>query len=228
MKPAVHFLVAVARPAANNQKYKRWESAELSVFIADDDHDVVLSKFNDILNEHRWELLYFTRKETLVEERVRSAGTDTWEIYERAQREGSLLFEQSHHFGAGDASRMPMVSPRINEAFVDSMIVLAGGRRLTQEECGVGEENADYLMGDCVLELKEIREEVFADDKVSRQHKLAELLIPYFPDQTEIRIDPGILSLPGRIAAKQSSKASRCHSEISRCRTIQGGYAFYM
>jgi hypothetical protein len=194
MKPAVHFFVAVARPAADNQKYKRWESAELSVFIAEDDHDVVLSKFDDILNEHRWELLYFTRKETLVEERVRSAGTDTWDIYERAQREGSLLFEQSHHFGAGDASRMPMVSPRINEAFVDSMIVLAGGRRLTQEECGAGEENADYLIGDCVLELKEIREEVFADDKVSRQHKLAELLIPYFPHQTEIRIDPGILS----------------------------------
>jgi hypothetical protein len=73
------------------------------------------------------------------------------------------------------------------------MIIAAGGRRLTPEECGLGEENADYVLEDCIIELKEIREEVFADDKVHRQLKLAKLLIPYFPDQTEIRIDPTVL-----------------------------------
>lgn len=64
MKPAVHFFVAVARPASNNRTFRPWESADLLVFIAEDDRDVALRKFDDILQEHRWELLYFKRQET--------------------------------------------------------------------------------------------------------------------------------------------------------------------
>jgi hypothetical protein len=74
------------------------------------------------------------------------------------------------------------------------MVIDAGGRRLTKEERGLEEENADYLLADHVFELKELREEVFGDEKIERQLKLASLLIPYYPLDSEIQINRTVLT----------------------------------
>ena len=190
--PVQRFLLT-ARPARNNRRYRRWETADICVFVKEADHEAALEKLSKLLKEHRWELLWFERKDTLIEERMRQQGGDVWNSYMIAQTRGYYFVEFPQHFATG-SRRKPTAPPRINESFVDAMILTAGGRRLTDEECGTAEENADYLLNGHVFELKEIREEVFGDDKLQRQKKLASLLISYHPWDSEVRIDRAVLT----------------------------------
>jgi len=190
MTTPVHRFLLTARPTRENKRYERWESADLCVLIREQDHDLALAKLQEVLQQHRCELLYFHRKDTLIPERVKGESDTLWDAYLAAQATGNRLIEFPQHFAAGSGVGAAIRPPRINESFVDEMVTAAGGRRLTAEERGVDEENADYLLDDFVIELKEIREEVFADDKIERQGKLAKLLIPYYPDDDVIRINP--------------------------------------
>jgi hypothetical protein len=190
--PIQRFLL-VARPAANHRRYQRWETAKLCVFVREFDDKPALDKLSRILAEQRWELLWFERRDVLIEERLKEEGGDVWEAYLTAQTKGYYFEELPQHFGAG-TKRRPSTPPRFNESVVDAMIIDAGGRRLKEEESAIDEENADYLIDGHVFELKELREEVFDDDKIERQKKLASLLIPYQPDDAEIRIDRAVLT----------------------------------
>jgi len=79
--------------------------------------------------------------------------------------------------------------PRITEGFVDKIIELMGGRRLTEEEKGFEkDENADYLLPGTVAELKILEEEGL--EKQGRQDKVAEALSNnfYLPDEVDIDI----------------------------------------
>jgi hypothetical protein len=193
MNETVQRFLLIARPARNNRRYQRWETADICVFVKEANHGEALKKLSKLLKEHRWELLWFERKDSLIEERMRKQGGDAWNSYMIAQKKGYYFIEFPQHFAAG-SGRKPSAPPRINEGFVDAMIADAGGRRLTKQERGRGEENADYLLNEHVFELKEIREEVFGDDKIQRQSKLASLLIPYHPLDSEIRINRAVLT----------------------------------
>jgi len=191
-EPIQRFLL-VARPASNHRRYQRWETAKLCVFVREFGDEPALDKLSKILDEQRWELLWFERRDVLIEERVKEEGDDVWSAYTAAQTKGNYFVELPEHFGAGD-KRRPSAPPRFNESMVDAMVVESGGRRLKEEECAFGEENADYLINGHIFELKELREEVFGDHKIERQEKLASLLIPYHPYDLVIRIDRAVLT----------------------------------
>jgi hypothetical protein len=189
----VQRFLLTARPARNHTLYQRWETAKICVFVRGTDKHAALNKLNDILSARRWELLWIERHDLLIEDRLREEGGEVWAAYESAQKDSYHVSEFPEHFAAGSRER-PSVPPRLNESVVDAMITDAGGRRLTEEERGIDEENADYLLDGHVFELKELREEVFDDDKVERQRKLASLLIPYHPSDSEIQIDQAVLT----------------------------------
>ena len=198
VKPQVQRFIVRAKPAANHRKYRPWETASLVVFIGEGDCATALFRLDAVLRTHRWELLAFEEKGTLVEQRVREIGGDVWAAYQTAQTRGDYLVELPEHFGAGN-HRPPLAPPRINEHFVDEMIRRGGGRRLTDaERGGDGDENADYLLDDFIIELKEIREEPLG--KEERQHKLAALFTPYFPNDSEVPLDPSVLTQADTLA----------------------------
>lgn len=193
MESPVHRFLLAARPARNHPQYRPWETADICVFIGGENHDRAFDKLEVILKERCWELLRLERQDVLIEERIRQQGGEIWKDYQTAQELGHHISEFPQHFGAG-SGRRPTAPPRFNEPRVDAMVADAGGRRLTETECGSDDENADYLLDNHVVELKEIREEVFGDDKVQRQQKLAALFIPYHRYDSEIQIDRSILS----------------------------------
>jgi len=127
-----------------------------------------------------------------VESRVREAGGELWEAYRRAASSREIIFKIfPHHFGAGDKRERSLSPARLTEGFIDRVVAEAGGRRLTPEEIGTGQRNADYLLGDYIFELKDLQEDVLAKSK--HQRKVAALFAPYFRGQPEAVIDPSIL-----------------------------------
>jgi hypothetical protein len=78
--------------------------------------------------------------------------------------------------------------PKITEGFIDKVIELAGGRRLTDAEKNFEQSNnADYLLDGAVVELKIIEEEGL--EKKERQNKVAALLKEKFVLPAEVDID---------------------------------------
>jgi len=145
-----------------------------------------------VLEEQRWDLLITRQKSTLIEARVREVGGAVHAAYITTLRRGYWVQVFPDHFAAGSHIRSCR-APRLNEIFLDRVVAAAGGRRLTEEECGYDKiRNADYLILGHVVELKDIQEEGL--EKPERQTKLAELFSPYFPDEDEILINPSVLS----------------------------------
>jgi len=184
--------IVQAKPAPNHSEFKPWETGELVCFISCED-GFGLRHLDAVLRQQNWELLSVKKADILDERKVREHGGDFLVGYESAERNGFHVFVFPEHFGAG-RGRTPFAPPRINERFVDAMIQRAGGRRLTAEECGgIGDENADYLLNGHVVELKEMRQEPL-DATNERQQKLTALFAPHFPEDSEVPLDPEILS----------------------------------
>jgi hypothetical protein len=77
---------------------------------------------------------------------------------------------------------------RLSEADFDEIISRAGGSRFAADHFVEGNPNADYVMGDAVVELKLVEEEGF--QKADRQHKLAQLFCQERPARPTVVIDP--------------------------------------
>ncbi|MFZ5995775.1 MAG: hypothetical protein ACOYU4_12415 [Thermodesulfobacteriota bacterium] len=85
----------------------------------------------------------------------------------------------------------------VTEADFDNIVFEAGGSRLSVEETQKsGEEQADYVLGKAIIELKLINDEGF--QKNERQQKLANLFMPFQADQPVIIIHPALLQ-PGEL-----------------------------
>ena len=93
MTTPVHRFLLTARPTRENKRYERWESADLCVLIREQDHDLALAKLQEVLQQHRCELLYFHRKDTLIPERVKGESDTLWDAYLAAQATGNRLIE---------------------------------------------------------------------------------------------------------------------------------------
>jgi hypothetical protein len=185
--------MVLCRPSANNRSYHDWQTARLVVLVAQESGIDALVRFRELLTQHRWLLIETSRRDILIEERVREAGGAFWDAYQTAQRRGYWIEIFPDHFASGKKGIPPIRPPRIGEAFVDQMVQLAGGRRLSKEERNDDKtRNADYRIDDFVIELKDIQEEGM--EKPERQAKIATLFRPYFPDEPEILIDPSLLS----------------------------------
>jgi len=181
-----------AKPAADHPDYYDWQTASICMFVPENDKSLAVEKARQELVKRHWEFLEYEDKSTLIEARVKAMGGEVWDAFMEARR-GHLFFRVfSHHFGAGDMEFRPILPARITEAFMDQVIEDAGGRRLREEEKRAGIRNADYLLGDFIFELKDLQEEGL--QKGEHQKRLADLFRRYFPGQTEVVLDPSVLS----------------------------------
>lgn len=183
-----------AKPSAHNPEYYDWQTASICMFVPEDDKPLALEKARRELTRLHWVFVAYEDKSTLIEEKVSEAGGEVWDAFQYA-RQGKIFFRVfPDHFGAADKSFRPILPARVTEAFMDRVFVDAGGRRLRETEKQSGVRNADYLIGRFVFELKDLQEEGL--EKGSRQEKLAKLFCKYYPGQSEIFIDPSVLSKP--------------------------------
>ncbi len=181
-----------AKSLKKNPNYNEWDTANIVMFIPENDKALAIHKALKELHRRHWEFITYTDKSTLIESRVEEEGGEVWDAYQYA-KEGNIFFSIfPDHFAAGNKDNIPIRPVLITEFFMDTVVKGAGGRRLTSEEIAVGNKNADYIIGDFVFELKDLQQEGL--EKKPHQQKIAELFLPYFPNETEINIDTSILS----------------------------------
>jgi len=182
-----------AKPMDDNSEYFEWETASIVIFILEKDKDLALRKARDELIKRKWELVKFESKSTLIEERVRIEGGKVLEAFEEVVLTGGSFFKVfPNNVFAGRKHTHLLKPARITEDFIDKVVSDAGGRRLTPEEIGTERQNADYLLGEYIFELKDLQEDGL--EKGEHQEKLIELFAPYFSGEREAVIDPSILS----------------------------------
>ena len=123
---------------------------------------------------------------------------------------------------------------KILEGDIDSIIIEAGGRRLSDDSSRENDSNADYIFFDSVIELKIIEEEGLA--KHERQKKLAELFKNSLTSRPTIVLDPSLLNVENqnkyykimstpiktaiKKAAKQLKKSKENFDDIQSCGLI--------
>jgi hypothetical protein len=189
---SIYRFIQHCKPASNSRAYHHWQTTEVVLFISASSRTGALQRRLQVLQEQRWDILQTREKSTLIEERVREAGGPVWEAYQTCIQRGYWVQVSPDHFAAGKG-RMTMRAPRLKEPFVDRLVTVAGGRRLTAEERGHEKiRNVDYRLLDYLVEHKDIQEEGL--EKPERQSKLAELFAPYFPKEEEVLIDLSVLS----------------------------------
>lgn len=184
----------LAKPSASNLEFFEWQMASVCLFVPENDKQAAVARAREELTRRHWEFINYQDKSTLIEERVREQGGEVWDAFQYARSGRIFLKVFPQHFGAGDPQFQWMRPARITEAFIDQVVVDAGGRRLSKDERGNGEKNADYLIGRFVFELKDIQEEAIR--KRGHQERVATLFAPYFPGQDQVPIDPSVLSKP--------------------------------
>jgi len=191
-----------AQPTVNNPRYATWQPADLIAFIVAENGPAAEGKFEAKVARLHWKILEWRLRDQLIEERVRKAGGEILRAYELALKRGEWYRIDSEHFMADTMARNPMSPPRPDESFLDSIVIRAGGRRLTDEErANDSEENADYLLDDYVIEAKDIQEERLSKEQC--HHKIAEIFWPYFeeagvvpsiPAFSPLKINKGMLT----------------------------------
>lgn len=227
-----------ARPAKNHPKYFEWQTAHICVFIAENDKQNAFEKAKQKAASERWVIISVEQKSTLIEDRVREAGGEVWEAYQQAKVTGVFFREFLRHTLAGSKKGPTTVLvPRLTEKFMDGVVERAGGRRLTAEESNhERSRNADYLLDDCVFELKILEAEGL--EVGTRQERLAELFRrPVAPDST-VLLDPfelseadrrkymDIVGGPIQNAVKSASKQIRSTKEHLGKADMRGGLIF--
>lgn len=86
----------------------------------------------------------------------------------------------------------------LTEDICNEIIEAAGGRRAYLDQAERKKRNADYILGDSVIELKILEEEGLS--KIERQRKLAEIFTALNPDRPVYVLDRGQLDLKGQRA----------------------------
>lgn len=185
-------IIVKAKPSQENKEYLEWQTASIVFFIPENNKQEAVEKARQELTRRNWNFLSYESKSTLIESRVKEEGGEVWQAFQEASTGKIFIKVFPDHFGAGDDDSKSILPMRISEEFMDQVFNDAGGRRLEEKEISPEAKNADYLIGQFVFELKDIQEEGLEKD--THQKKLAELLLPYHPNQSTIWINPSILS----------------------------------
>jgi len=193
MNQRVQRFIVRAHPAEEHPGYYRWQTATLCVFVGEDDKRKAFEKAKKTIADRRWVTIEFVEKATLIEDRVRSVGGDVWQAYQEALQGKTRLIEIVDQPTTSKGSSPPVLAPKVTEAFVDSVVIKAGGHRYVPtgpQHCL--SRNADYLIDDYIFDLKMLEEESL--EVVATQNKLADLFASAFPGQPTISLDPALLS----------------------------------
>lgn len=193
MLSSVQRIILKAKPSRNNKQFNEWETATIIFFIDEPDKNKALDLAKNRLIELGWEILYFELKDTLIEERINEAENVIKDAYSFA-KSNKIYYKIVHdNFSPGKRKSHYLCPPRINEEFIEKVIIEAGGRRLTDVEKTNSEElNADFILGEFIFELKDLMEEGL--DKIERRQKISNLFSNYYETSEPIFIDSSILT----------------------------------
>ena len=220
--PVQRFVVK-AYPTVDHPTLYPFHLHTVCVFIGEKDQDLAVDRTEKELTKRKWRIARYLSKSTLIEERVREFGGEVWDAYQTAAK--GRIFVKSESNGNILPKSFAMRIPAFDEQAVDRAIQKAGGHRLTKEEANNHQTlNADYVLGDWIIELKELEEERLL--KPSHQDALATLFEKYACDD-HMEIDYDALSAedqklflksacgPVRHALEKASKqiaATKAHS----------------
>ncbi|MTV39334.1 hypothetical protein [Duganella radicis] len=184
------FLRAV--PKKSNPKYYEWETASICIFVTGSDRDAAEAKVRRELEKRHWTLIRIENLDVLIDARVREEGGEVLRAYEEALR-GRIFFKAWLDGLGGDGkSRQLLLPARINEDFMDKVIVRAGGERVDTSQLGSGIRNADYLLGRYIFELKDLQEDGM--EKGPHQAKLAKIFERYARGESSVSLNPAVLT----------------------------------
>lgn len=230
----VHRFLLRAHPTENHPKYYSWNIADICIFVCDNDRLNALNRALDKLTEENWIIISEIHKSLLIEERIIEAGGEVLDAYNLA-RQGQVVLIVSTDNWIGFKDSPPVFVPRITEKFMDGVIQEAGGSRLEYDNNeGNKARNADYILGDYILELKILEEERLFKD--STRDKIADLLydsslkhIEISPEnlsQTELNYYFNIFRTPIQNAVKSASKQIGATKDILKKDHLRGGLIF--
>ena len=236
MSREVQRFVVHACPAPQHPEFYPWQTALLCLFIGDDNRQRAFATARDEVRRQHWLPIGPFRKETLVEQRVLDGAPEDVRAAHGEAKAGKVIFKRwLDQTPMATKGNLPVLKfPRIGELFMDRVIVGAGGRRLVEAEADQNNSrNADYVIQDTVVELKDLQEEGLL--VTTRQERLAQLLRPIANGPEYASLSPDNLSdtqwmeyvdILGRpiqnqvkSAAKQL-KASRAKLRLSRSGVI--------
>lgn len=186
--------VLSAYPTDTHPEYHSWQRASVIIFISENDPKNAEHKAIELTKDNLWVPESFKIRDVLVRDRVEKEGGHVWDAYQKAEEEGffftmdlevpAFTHKNDQVWGTG---------PGLNEEFIDTLITESSGHRLTEEEAANFEnKNADYVLGDFVLELKQFEQEGLSVS--TRQAKIAELFRPYMDNAPVQIIDPFALT----------------------------------
>jgi hypothetical protein len=183
----VQRFVAHVKPHRDHPRYFEWQTAVACIFIGETDRELAQKRADEEIRAHGWQRIEFIDRATLIEERVRAEGGAVLDAFLSARQGTPFYFEQLDEIPfATKESRLPLLAPRVTEAFVDRVILTAGGERLDAGHSRPDNpKTADYRVGRYILELKDLQTESL--DFTTRQEKLARLFASKLrPDRSAI------------------------------------------
>lgn len=159
MTPVQRFVVRT-KPLPTHSEYFEWQTATLVLFVGDSDR-VHAQRCAESEARHRgWEILEFLDRSTLIEQRVRELGGEVLAAYREAEAGKLFVLEALDAPAFHTKQNCPPGPPRLTEAFVDRFVVSAGGERLpTHASDPCHPKQADYRIGNLILELKDLQED---------------------------------------------------------------------
>lgn len=176
----VHRFILRAYPSVDHPRYFQWQVATIVLFVSDEDKERPEQTALLELSNRKWIPERFIRRDILIEERVRAEGGDVWSAYQKACA-GEVFWLETFDAPPMSTKDKPLylAPPRLSEQFVDRVVETAGGRRLTTVEAAEFKaKNADYILDDFVMELKDLQEEGLEASPI-RQQKIAKLFRTY-------------------------------------------------
>jgi hypothetical protein len=190
MPISVQRFVVKAYPTVDHPTLYPFHLHTICIFIGEGDHDLAIDRTEKELTKRKWRIARYLDKSTLIEDRVREFGGEVWDAYQTAAK--GRIFVKTESNNNILPKSFSMAIPAFDEQSVDRAIENAGGHRLTKEEANNQQTlNADYLLGDWIIELKELEEERLL--KPGHQDALATLFEKYSCDD-HMEIDYDALS----------------------------------
>lgn len=186
----IYRFVIRAYPDSTHAHFHEWQKATLVLFISESEPCSAEQKSLLELEKRKWVPESYELKDILIEERIREEGGNILDAYLEAKNTGIYWLESLDDLAMiRKEEKVWGTGPKLNESFVDQLIISSGGHRVTREEAGnFKEKNADYILGSFVLELKQFEQEGL--EVSTRQEKIAKIINRYTLNAPAQQIDP--------------------------------------
>ena len=189
--------VVQAYPSPTHPKYHEWQKATLVLLIANTDPHEAEQKSLDEIYRRGWVPESYDTKDILIEDVIKSEGGELWDAYLEAKKMGMFWIESLDTLPmTGKDNEVWGTGLKLDEEFVDQLIIDSGGHRVTREEAGdYQEKNADYVLAPYILELKQFEQEGL--EVPTRQKKIAEIFDRDSLSGPAQELDPYVLEKDG-------------------------------